>query len=190
MKIKYTTGLPSRSSPRLPDPLVFIDLTSSSSSESTDVAPPRHHVLGALSPPQSTSPDIAAPNSPQPATAASPVHVEPLIPEVDPDVPSLERIFPRGDVINTEVEEHLVAFPALSGPRSNLVAYPSANNPATMDLDAACFMMLTKDLPELFGIMGRPANRKVKVKDLVRFDHWLHVISDPIVVKIYAGETV
>ncbi len=56
-----------------------------------------------------------------------------------------------------------------------------------IDLDAACFMMLTKDLPALFEIMARPANRKVPVRDLPEFDDWLHVISDPIVVKVYVG---
>jgi len=56
-----------------------------------------------------------------------------------------------------------------------------------IDLDAACFMMLTRDLLALFGIMARPANRKVPVRDLPEFDDWLHVISDPIVVKVYAG---
>lgn len=39
-----------------------------------------------------------------------------------------------------------------------------------MDLDATYFMMLIRDLPTLFEIMGRPANRKVKVKDLKKFD--------------------
>jgi hypothetical protein len=61
------------------------------------------------------------------------------------------------------------------------------NHPNFIDLDAACFMMLTRDLPTLFGIMARPANRKVPVRDLPEFDDWLHVISDPIVVKVYAG---
>jgi hypothetical protein len=61
------------------------------------------------------------------------------------------------------------------------------NDPNFIDLDAACFMMLTRDLPTLFGIMARPANRKVPVRDLREFDDWLHVISDPIVVKVYAG---
>jgi hypothetical protein len=48
-------------------------------------------------------------------------------------------------------------------------------------------MMLTRDLPALLGIMARPVNRKVPVKDLPEFDDWFHVISDPIVVKVYAG---
>ena len=47
--------------------------------------------------------------------------------------------------------------------------------------------MLTFDLPELFGIMARPTNRKVRVKDLQEFDDWLHVSFDPIVVKVYVG---
>lgn len=38
-----------------------------------------------------------------------------------------------------------------------------------MDLDAACFLMLTLDLPDLFGIMARPANCRAKIKDLVEF---------------------
>jgi hypothetical protein len=68
--------------------------------------------------------------------------------------------------------------------------HPEINDPKSIDLDAACFMMLTSDLPALFGIMARPANRKVPVKDLSDFDDWLHVISDPIVVKVYAGSDV
>jgi hypothetical protein len=54
-----------------------------------------------------------------------------------------------------------------------------------IDLDVACFMMLARDLPALFGIMARLANRKVPVKDLSEFHDWLHVISDPIVVKVH-----
>jgi hypothetical protein len=61
------------------------------------------------------------------------------------------------------------------------------NDPNFINLDADCFMMLTIDLPALFGIMARLANRKVLVRDLPKFDIWLHVISDPIVVKVYAG---
>ena len=47
--------------------------------------------------------------------------------------------------------------------------------------------MLILDLPGLFGSMAHPANRRVKIKDLVKFSDWLHVISDPIVVRVYAG---
>jgi hypothetical protein len=78
-------------------------------------------------------------------------------------------------------------FPPLSGPCSNLLEHPEINDSKFIDLDAACFMMLTRDLPALFGIMVRPANRKVLVRDLPEFNDWLHVISDPIVVKVYAG---
>jgi hypothetical protein len=56
-----------------------------------------------------------------------------------------------------------------------------------IDLDAACFMMLTRDLLALFGIMTRPANRKVLVRDLPEFNDWVHVISNPIVVKVYVA---
>jgi hypothetical protein len=50
-----------------------------------------------------------------------------------------------------------------------------------LDLDAACFMMLTLDFPDLFGIKVRPKNQMMKVKNFVEFSDWLHVISDPIV---------
>jgi hypothetical protein len=35
--------------------------------------------------------------------------------------------------------------------------------------------------------MAHRANQKVSVKDLSEFHDWLHVISDPIVLKVYAG---
>lgn len=47
--------------------------------------------------------------------------------------------------------------------------------------------MLTRDLPDLFGIMACSANRRVKIRDLVEFSDGLHVVSDPIVVRFYAG---
>ncbi len=50
--------------------------------------------------------------------------------------------------------------------------------------------MLTKDLLTLFGIMIHMANQKVPMKDLLEFDDWLHVISNPIVVKVYVGSDV
>ena len=49
-------------------------------------------------------------------------------------------------------------------------------------------MMLTLDLPSLFGIMARPANMLIRVKDDTQFDDWLHVISVPIVMRVIAGE--
>jgi hypothetical protein len=61
--------------------------------------------------------------------------------------------------------------------------------PENMDLDSTCFMMLTQDLLALFGIIIWSTNYKVKVKNLPEFDDWLHVIYDPIVVKVYAGST-
>jgi hypothetical protein len=48
--------------------------------------------------------------------------------------------------------------------------------------------MFTRDLVALFGIMVCPANRKVPVKDLPEFNDRLHMIFDPIVVKMYAGD--
>ena len=64
---------------------------------------------------------------------------------------------------------------------------PSANDPQDLDLDAACVTMLTLDLPALFGIMAHPTNHIIHVRDLPGFSGWLHVISDPIVIKVLTG---
>jgi hypothetical protein len=81
----------------------------------------------------------------------------------------------------------LVQFSPLNGPCTNLLKHPKINDPKYINLDAICFMMFTKDLSALFGIMACSANRKVSVRDLPEFHDWLHVISDPIMVKVYAG---
>ena len=39
------------------------------------------------------------------------------------------------------------------------------NDPTCMGFDAACILVLTLDLPDLFGSMARPANRRVKIRD-------------------------
>lgn len=61
-----------------------------------------------------------------------------------------------------------------------------ANDPRDLDVDAVCVTMLTLYLMALFGIMTRPACCKIHVRDLQEFMDWLHVISDPIVVKVFA----
>ena len=58
-----------------------------------------------------------------------------------------------------------------------------------MDIDVASFMMLSQDLPMLLGSIIRPDNRKVRIRDFEGFEDWLYVISDLIVVGIFAGET-
>jgi hypothetical protein len=63
------------------------------------------------------------------------------------------------------------------------------NNPQHIDIDVASFMMLSQKLPLLLGAIIRPNNRKVKIRDFEDFEHWLHVISDPVVVRIFDGET-
>ena len=35
--------------------------------------------------------------------------------------------------------------------------------------------------------MTRSANRRVKIRDLIEFNDWLHVISDLVIVRVYAG---
>lgn len=49
-------------------------------------------------------------------------------------------------------------------------------------------MVLTRDLPSMFGIMARPANMMIKVRDSPEFDDWLHIISNPVVVRVYTRE--
>jgi len=100
--------------------------------------------------------------------------------------PTLRRLYPRTPFASA-IRVPLVQFPPLSGPCTDLLEHLDVNDPNFIDLDAACFMMLTKDLPALFEIMVRPANRKVPVRDLLEFHDLLHVISDPIVIKVYAG---
>lgn len=41
----------------------------------------------------------------------------------------------------------------------------------------------------LLGAIIRPDNRKVRLRDIEGFRVWLHVISDPVVIRIHAGET-
>lgn len=57
-----------------------------------------------------------------------------------------------------------------------------------IDIDKANFLMLTEDLPNLFGIVGRPANRRVPIRDLEQFSDWLYIMTEPIIVKVFAGE--
>lgn len=47
--------------------------------------------------------------------------------------------------------------------------------------------MMTLDLLELIGVIACSMNHKVKVKDLDKFNDWLHVIYDIVVIKIYVG---
>jgi hypothetical protein len=83
------------------------------------------------------------------------------------------------------------AIPAIlpDFPEFDAAQDPGLNNPSSMDLDAACFMMLTNDLPDLLGHVARPANRRIRVRDSLAFRDWIHVISDPVVVKIYGGDS-
>ena len=81
--------------------------------------------------------------------------------------------------------EPLIRFGPRAGPCTDLEQQPYLNDPNYMDVDLACFKMLAKDLPTLIGTIGRPTNRKVKIKDLEEFACWIHVISYPIVVKVY-----
>jgi hypothetical protein len=99
---------------------------------------------------------------------------------------TLKRLYTRTPLVSI-IAVSLVWFSPLSGPCTNLLEHSEINDPKYIDLDATCFMMFTRDLHALFGIMARPANRKVPVRDLPEFDDWLHVILDPIVVRCMRG---
>jgi hypothetical protein len=100
---------------------------------------------------------------------------------------TLRRLYARTPLARA-IHVPLVQFPPLSGPCTNLLEHPDVNDPDFIDFDAACSMMLTRDLLALFGIMAHPANRKVPMKNLSKFNDRLHMISDPIVVKVYIGD--
>jgi hypothetical protein len=103
------------------------------------------------------------------------IHVE--------EEPNLRRVFPHTTLAVSRSDD-VVRFPHAMG----FAFIPKfVNNPSGMDLDAACIMMLTLDLLDLFNVMARPTNHRVKTKDLVEFNDWLYVISDPVVVRVYAG---
>jgi hypothetical protein len=62
-----------------------------------------------------------------------------------------------------------------------------------MNVDAACFFMLSQDLSLLLGAIIWPDNREIKLRDFEDFRDWLHVISDlirikSVVVRIYPCE--
>lgn len=107
-------------------------------------------------------------------------------PAIVRDEPTLRRVYAHRP-LSSHTGVALVRFPPLLGPCVDSHLFPEVNDPEHLDLDAACFMMLTLDFPDLFGCMARPANRKVKVRDLPEFSDWLHVISDPVVVRVFGG---
>jgi hypothetical protein len=80
--------------------------------------------------------------------------------------------------------EPLTRFDPREGPCTDLDQHIYLNDQKFMDVNLTCFMMMTKDLLVLFGMIGRPANMKVKIKDLEEFVCWIHIISDPVVVKV------
>ena len=102
--------------------------------------------------------------------------------------PTLRRVF-RRDYTIADIPPALEQFPPLKGECTDIDAHPHINDPEDLDVDAVCFMMLTKDLPSMFGIMTRLANKLIRVRDSHEFANWLHVISDPVVIRVYTGST-
>jgi len=81
---------------------------------------------------------------------------------------TLKRLYAHTPLANI-IHGPLVQFPPLSGPCTNLLEHCNINHPDFVYFDITCFMMLTMDLPALFGITVCPANRKVLVKNLPKF---------------------
>lgn len=52
-----------------------------------------------------------------------------------------------------DLPAELERFPPLKGAYTFIDAHPHINDLFGLDMDAACFMMLTRDLPSLFGII-------------------------------------
>ena len=88
-----------------------------------------------------------------------------------------------------DVSPVLERFSSLRGECTDIDAHPHINDPEDLDVDAACFMILTRDLPSMFGIMARPANMVIRVRDSPELVDWFHMISDSVVVRIYAWRT-
>ena len=109
----------------------------------------------------------------------------PMDVEVNPHT-LMRRFLVSGDM--GDAPEPLERLAPLRAHFTDIDAHRHVNDSGMLDTDAACFMMLTLDLPSLFGIIARPANMLIMVRDDPRFDDWLHVISDPVVVRIFAGE--
>jgi hypothetical protein len=84
---------------------------------------------------------------------------------------------------------HLQSFRPTVDPFANDRELGDINNPQHIDVDVACFCMLSQDLPLLLGAIIRPDNRKVMIKNFEGFGNRLHIISDLVVVRVYAGET-
>ena len=77
---------------------------------------------------------------------------------------NLRRVFPRTTLAvlrSDDVVRFLLAVDTTFIPEF-------VNNPSGMDLDAVYIMMLTLDLPDLFGVMAWPANRRVKIRELLK----------------------
>ena len=85
--------------------------------------------------------------------------------------------------------DHLQSSCPTVGPFANDRESGDINNPQHMDVDAAYFFMLSQDLPLLLGAIIRLGNLRMRIRDFEGFRDWLHVNSDSIVVRIYAGDT-
>lgn len=59
------------------------------------------------------------------------------------------------------------------------------NDPKRLDLNAVCILMCTLDLLLLLGIIARPTNQQIIIKDDDAFNNYNRVTFDPVVVKFY-----
>lgn len=101
---------------------------------------------------------------------------------------TLMHVFERSDGVG-DLLLALERFLPLRGLYTDIAPHPRINDPISLDVDAACFMMLTWNLPSLFGIMAQPANMVIRIRNSPKFTDWLHVVSDHVVVKVFARRT-
>jgi hypothetical protein len=62
---------------------------------------------------------------------------------------------------------------------------PHVINSRCMDLKMVCFKILIVDLPILIGLMARPVNLKISIKDNGHLNTWLYIIFKFVVIKIH-----
>lgn len=130
---------------------------------------------------------IGASGSENGASYASPPRFASVSIPPAPRVPgvAVRRLYPRTLLLG-DSSGGVVRFPPLCGSH---IEDPRVNDSQTLNLDAACVTILSLDLLALFGIMACPACRRIPVRDILEFSDWLHVISVPIVVWVFAGST-
>ena len=92
-----------------------------------------------------------------------------------------DPLYPAGNEIIPYVS--MVQLPAEVGE-----AEAPFREPMRLDVNAVCVLLCTMDMPILLENIAWSANRQTVIKDDNSNNNWIHVISDPIIVRIYGGD--